>query len=497
MKINEEIKATKKESMDMGWNFNNTYVDLSESLYSMQNPVPVKSPKLVIYNKDLGQSLGLNNQFIESNDGTAIFAGNAIPYGAFPIAQAYAGHQFAYFNNLGDGRAILLGEQITPDGQRFDIQLKGSGRTKYSRGGDGRAALGPMLREYIISEAMYNLGVPTTRSLAVVTSGENVYRESALTGAILTRVASSHIRVGTFQYVSAFSNKEVLKSLADYTIKRHFSNILSSQDKYLLFLRKVINKQAWLIANWQLLGFIHGVMNTDNMTISGETIDYGPCAFMDSFKLSRVFSSIDTAGRYSYANQPNIAQWNLARLADSLIPLIHDDESLAIKLATKEVAEFSKIYNDFWLSGMRKKLGMFSQDKDDKNLIIELFSLMEKYQADYTNTFRQLTIDKLDGQSMFDTTEFESWYKKWKKKLNKQKESKEEITKLMKDNNPSIIPRNHRVEESLAAAEEGDLSVMNNLLYALKKPYAYTKEQEEYTKLPTNYSSPYRTFCGT
>ncbi len=261
MKINEEIKATKKESMDMGWNFNNTYVDLSESLYSMQNPVPVKSPKLVIYNKDLGQSLGLNNQFIESNDGTAIFAGNAIPYGAFPIAQAYAGHQFAYFNNLGDGRAILLGEQITPDGQRFDVQLKGSGRTKYSRGGDGRAALGPMLREYIISEAMYNLGVPTTRSLAVVTSGENVYRVSALTGAILTRVASSNIRVGTFQYVSAFSNKEVLKSLADYTIKRHFSNILSSQDKYLLFLRKVINKQAWLIANWQLLGFIHGVMN--------------------------------------------------------------------------------------------------------------------------------------------------------------------------------------------------------------------------------------------
>lgn len=279
MKINEEIKATKNESIDMRWNFNNTYVDLPESLYSMQNPVPVKSPKLVIYNKDLGQSLGLNNQLLEGNDGTAIFAGNAIPYGAFPIAQAYAGHQFAHFTKLGDGRA----------------------------------ALGPMLREYIISEAMFNLGVPTTRSLAVVTTGEKVYRENALTGAILTRVASSHIRVGTFQYVSAFANKEVLKSLADYTIKRHFSDVLASQDKYLLFLRKIINKQAWLVAKWQLLGFIHGVMNTDNMTISGETIDYGPCAFMDSFKLSRVFSSIDTAGRYSYANQPNIAQQNFLK----------------------------------------------------------------------------------------------------------------------------------------------------------------------------------------
>lgn len=492
-----KINLTKKESLDMGWNFNNTYVDLPESLYSMQNPVPVKSPELVIYNKDLGQSLGLNNHLLEGNDGTAIFAGNTIPYGAFPIAQAYAGHQFGYFTKLGDGRAILLGEHITKKSQRFDIQLKGSGRTIYSRGGDGRAALGPMLREYIVSEAMYNLGVPTTRSLAVVTTGENVYRESALTGAILTRVASSHIRVGSFQYVSSFANKEVLKSLANYTIKRHFSDILSNKDKYLLFFKRVINKQAQLIAKWQLLGFIHGVMNTDNMTISGETIDYGPCAFMDTFKLSTVFSSIDTAGRYSYGNQPNIAPWNLARLADTLIPLIHDDESVAIKLATKEVSEFSKLYNEFWLSGMRKKLGMFSQEQGDKNLIIELFTLMEKYQADYTNTFRQLTIDDLDGQSIFETNEFDSWYKKWKKRLVKQKESKEEIIKLMKDNNPSIIPRNHRVEESLAAAEDGDLSVMKSLLSVLKNPYAYTKEQEEYTKLPTDCSSPYRTFCGT
>ncbi len=492
-----KINLTKKESLDMGWNFNNTYVDLPESLYSMQNPVPVKSPELVIYNKDLGQSLGLNNHLLEGNDGTAIFAGNTIPYGAFPIAQAYAGHQFGYFTKLGDGRAILLGEHITKKSQRFDIQLKGSGRTIYSRGGDGRAALGPMLREYIVSEAMYNLGVPTTRSLAVVTTGENVYRESALTGAILTRVASSHIRVGSFQYVSSFANKEVLKSLANYTIKRHFSDILSNKDKYLLFFKRVINKQAQLIAKWQLLGFIHGVMNTDNMTISGETIDYGPCAFMDTFKLSTVFSSIDTAGRYSYGNQPNIAPWNLARLADTLIPLIHDDESVAIKLATKEVSEFSKLYNEFWLSGMRKKLGMFSQEQGDKNLIIEFFTLMEKYQADYTNTFRQLTIDDLDGQSIFETNEFDSWYKKWKKRLVKQKESKEEIIKLMKDNNPSIIPRNHRVEESLAAAEDGDLSVMKSLLSVLKNPYAYTKEQEEYTKLPTDCSSPYRTFCGT
>ena len=257
-------------------------------------------------------------------------------------------------------------ENILQKSQRFDIQLKGSGRTIYSRGGDGRAALGPMLREYIVSEAMYNLGVPTTRSLAVVTTGENVYRESALTGAILTRVASSHIRVGSFQYVSSFANKEVLKSLANYTIKRHFSDILSNKDKYLLFLKRVINKQAQLIAKWQLLGFIHGVMNTDNMTISGETIDYGPCAFMDTFKLSTVFSSIDTAGRYSYGNQPNIAPWNLARLADTLIPLIHDDESVAIKLATKEVSEFSKLYNEFWLSGMRKSLVCLAKSKEIK-----------------------------------------------------------------------------------------------------------------------------------
>lgn len=498
MKTNteERINLSKNKSMDMGWNFHNTYVKLPESLYSIQDPIPVKSPKLIIYNKNLGQSLGLNH-VLESDNWTAIFAGNAIPYGAFPIAQAYAGHQFGYFTKLGDGRAILLGEQLTSEGKRFDIQLKGSGRTIYSKGGDGRAALGPMLREYIISEAMHSLGIPTTRSLAVVTTGENVFRETALTGAILTRVASSHIRVGTFQYVSAFAKNKELKLLADYTIERHFPEIASDKDKYLLFLNKVVNKQAQLIAKWQLVGFIHGVMNTDNVTISGETIDYGPCAFMDTFKLSTVFSSIDTTGRYSYINQPNIAPWNLARLADTLIPLIHNDEDTAIKLATKEVSDFSKIYNSLWFNGMKRKLGMFSQEDEDEDIIIELLSLMEKYKADYTNTFRELTIGELDGQSLFNTNEFKSWYEKWILRLNKQKESKEKTVLLMKDNNPSIIPRNHRVEESLAAAQKGDMSVMENLLNVLKNPYDYNKEQEEYTKLPTNCSGTYRTFCGT
>ena len=304
----------------------------------------------------------MNVQALQSNDGVAVLAGNQIPEGALPLAQAYAGHQFGHFTMLGDGRALLLGEQITPQGERVDIQLKGSGRTPYSRGGDGRAALGPMLREYIISEAMHALGIPTTRSLAVVTTGESVIRETELPGAILTRVAASHLRVGTFQYVSKWGTVEELRALADYTLKRHFPDVDADENRYLFLLQEVIKRQAALIAKWQLVGFIHGVMNTDNMAISGETIDYGPCAFMDAYDPATVFSSIDSQGRYAYGNQPHIAGWNLARFAETLLPLLHDNQEQAVKLAQDAISDFTELYHSNWLAGMRAKLGIFNEE---------------------------------------------------------------------------------------------------------------------------------------
>ncbi len=314
--------TTSKEINETGWNFDNSYARLSKSFFTSTNPTPVSSPKLIIFNESLAKSLGLNVKKLQGKDGVDVFAGNVIPEGASPLAQAYAGHQFGHFTMLGDGRAVLLGEQINPQGERIDIQLKGSGRTPYSRGGDGRAALGPMLREYIISEAMHALGIPTTRSLAVVSTGEPVIRETDLPGAILTRVASSHIRVGTFQYVANWGNVEELRELADYTLKRHYPEIENGESRYLILLQEVIKRQAELIAKWQLVGFIHGVMNTDNMTISGETIDYGPCAFMDTYDPATVFSSIDRQGRYAYGNQPYIGGWNLARFAETHIATV-------------------------------------------------------------------------------------------------------------------------------------------------------------------------------
>lgn len=514
-------KITREEStdtsMDIGWNFDNTYLNLPDIFFTKQKPTPVKSPNIFILNKSYAETLGLDTNALENHEAASIFAGNKIPKEASPIAQAYAGHQFGHFTMLGDGRAILLGEHITPQGERFDIQLKGSGRTKYSRGGDGRAALGPMLREYIISEAMHNLGIPTTRSLAVIASGEHVIREEPLQGAILTRVASSHIRVGTFQYVSAYGSNEELKTLADYTIERHFPELSSDDNKYLLLLGAVVIKQAELIAKWQLVGFIHGVMNTDNMTISGETIDYGPCAFMDTYSLSTVFSSIDANGRYAYGNQPKIGIWNLSRFAETLLPLIHEDQDKAIELATEEVSEFSNIYNHYWTNGMRNKLGMFGEEAEDKDIIADLLTIMEKYRADYTNTFRYLTKLKLNENcsnkdnsnktnstewdskedDLFDTKEYIDWKARWENRLSKQEESEEKVAKLMKNNNPAIIPRNYRVEDALSAAEQGDLTVMENLLNALENPYSYTKEQDEYALLSPACKQPYRTFCGT
>lgn len=398
---------------------------------------------------------------------------------------------------LGDGRALLLGEHITKNKEKFDIQLKGSGITAYSRGGDGKAALGPMLREYIISEAMNALNIPTTRSLAVITTGENIIREDYMQGALLTRIAASHIRVGTFQFASRFGDTKDLKELADYTINRHYSYIENSENKYLEFLKEVIKNQASLIAKWQSVGFIHGVMNTDNMTISGETIDYGPCAFMDTYDPSTVFSSIDIKGRYAYKNQPKIAAWNLTRFAETLVPLIHEDQDIAVDLAQNEISEFEKIYRKDYLSIMRAKLGIFNEEEEDERLIENLLSLMHKYGADYTNTFVNLTTDKKDGIVLFETSEFNDWHNLWKERLKRQDENKESSFRLMKISNPCVIPRNHKVEEALKSANKGDFSVMDKLLNTLSNPFAYTKEQEEYQTLPQPSNKPYKTFCGT
>jgi uncharacterized protein YdiU (UPF0061 family) len=477
--------------MEQGkWNFNNSYTKLPEIFYTNQSPTTVRAPKLIIFNRSLASSLGVPLQL-------EVFAGNEIPKGSQPLAQAYAGHQFGYFTMLGDGRAILLGEQITDSGERFDIQLKGSGRTPYSRGGDGRAALGPMLREYIISEAMHALGIPTTRSLAVVTTGETITREENLPGAVLTRVSASHIRVGTFEYASRFGTSEDVRILADYTITRHFPRIDTFENKYLQLLREVIKRQASLISKWQLVGFIHGVMNTDNMAISGETIDYGPCAFMDVYDPTTVFSSIDTHGRYSYENQPKIAVWNLARFAETLLPFLHDDKNKAVSLAQEELGKFESLYQDYWLSGMRAKLGLYNNEIDDLLLIEDLLLLMQQHKADYTKTFQSLTFDKNDGQTLFSSPDYYHWNERWQARLDKQSNSKDESKELMKSHNPAIIPRNHRVEEALDAANEGDLSKMHQLLNALNNPYGYTAEQDEYSSLPAPEFCHYKTFCGT
>ncbi|MCM3041183.1 YdiU family protein [Paenibacillus motobuensis] len=483
-----------------GWNFDNSYTGLPTSFYTRIDPTPVRSPKLIVLNHPLASSLGLDATAMQGDEGIAVLAGNRIPEGALPIAQAYAGHQFGYFTMLGDGRAILLGEQISPQGERLDIQLKGPGRTPYSRGGDGRAALGPMLREYIISEAMHALGIPTTRSLAVVATGQPVTREKEHPGAILTRIAASHIRVGTFQYAANYGTVQDLRALADYTIERHYPYITAKapedRARYLMLLEEVIKRQAALIAKWQLVGFIHGVMNTDNMTISGETIDYGPCAFMDTYDPETVFSSIDSMGRYAYGNQPYIGGWNLARFAETLLPLLHDDQELAIELAQDRMSLYMDFYHEDWLQGMRSKLGLADKEEDDELLVNRLLELMKEYGEDYTNTFRALTLNELECAEMFRSPEFTEWHRLWKERLGRQRDLEITSTQLMKSSNPAIIPRNHQVEAALEAAEQGDLSVMERLLTVLSNPYAYSDEQVEYSALPET-TKPYRTYCGT
>lgn len=472
------------------WNFNNSYTKLPEMFYTKQSPIPVPAPKLIIFNHSLAESLGVPMEL-------KVFAGNEIPEGSEPLAQAYAGHQFGHFTMLGDGRAILLGEQITDSGERFDIQLKGAGPTPYSRGGDGQAALGPMLREYIISEAMFSLGIPTTRSLAVVTTGKIVKREKNLPGAVLTRVAASHIRVGTFEYASYFGTPEDVRLLASYTIARHFSGIAEFENRYLLLLREVVKTQASLVSKWQLVGFIHGVMNTDNMAICGESIDYGPCAFMDVYHPSTVFSSIDTRGRYSYENQPKMALWNLARFAEALLPFLHENENEAVRLAQEEIEKFGELYQTHWLAGMRAKLGLYNDKAEDQVLIEDLLQLMQQHQADYTKTFSTLTLGKADGEALFSSPDYCDWQQRWHTRMGQQAQSIAESKALMKRHNPAIVPRNHWVEEALTAAEEGDFSKMHQLLIALENPYGYTSEQERFSKLPVPNSCGYQTFCGT
>ncbi|WP_226035260.1 protein adenylyltransferase SelO [Aquibacillus saliphilus] len=487
-----------KTLKEIGWNFDNSYARLPESFFKSVNPTHVRSPKLIFLNDQLATIMGLSFQELKSEEGVEFLAGNRIPEGAAPLAQAYAGHQFGNFTMLGDGRAVLLAEQITPEDERFDIQLKGSGRTPYSRGGDGRASLGPMLREYIISEAMYALGIPTNRSLAVVTTGEAVIRETELPGAILTRVADSHLRVGTFQYVAKWGKGKDLETLADYTINRHFPDVETSETRYLSLLQEVIKRQAELIAKWQLVGFIHGVMNTDNMAISGETIDYGPCAFMNSYNPATVFSSIDRQGRYAYGNQPPIGGWNLARFAETLLPLLHEDSEKAVKIAQAEISNYMELYRSHWLAGMRSKLGIFNEETDDESLINDLLVMMEKYQSDYTNTFRALTFDKPADFVLFGTPEFAKWKEVWQSRLERQEESRASSHRLMQRSNPAVIPRNHRVEEALeAAVENEDYSVMEKLLEVLSSPYDHSLEQEDYCTPPPESSQPYQTFCGT
>ncbi|UFS71184.1 YdiU family protein [Geomonas sp. RF6] len=481
-----------------GWNFDNSYARLPSTLFSRVNPTPVRSPALAVLNDSLAVVLGLVPEELQEGEGLAALAGNAIPQGAMPLAQAYAGHQFGYFTMLGDGRAILLGEQMTPSGERVDIQLKGSGTTPYSRRGDGRASLGPMLRECIISEAMYALGIPSTRSLAVVSTGESVWREMEMPGAILTRVADSHLRVGTFQYVNGLGNLEDLRVLAEYTLKRHFPDVEEDGDRYLSLLKEVIKRQAVLIAKWQLVGFVHGVMNTDNMALSGETIDYGPCAFMDAYNPATVFSSIDAEGRYAYGNQPRIATWNLTRFAETLLPLLHADPQTAVKLAEEALSEFPEQSRSHWMAGMRSKLGIFNEEGEDEALIERLLKLMHRYRADYTNTFRELMGNDSAGSALHGTSEFQQWHESWQARLVRQAESRSSSQLLMRKSNPALIPRNHRVEEVLAAAvQQGDYRLMHEFLKALSDPYAHTPEQARYATPPDASAPPYRTFCGT
>ena len=480
---------------NINWNFDNTYSRLPDPFREKINPVKVKNPELVMLNKSLAEDLNLDFSDLNQAKLSALFSGNELPNDSRSIAQAYAGHQFGHFTMLGDGRAVLIGEHISKSNHRYDIQFKGSGKTAFSRNGDGRAALGPMLREYIISESMHFLNIPTTRSLAVAKTGEKVIRETQLEGAVLTRVASSHIRVGTFQYIAARNKKGELETLFEYVIKRHYPEIESSKKQALDLLNVVLNKQIELVVNWMRVGFIHGVMNTDNMSIAGETIDYGPCAFMDIYDPKTVFSSIDKLGRYAYCNQPIITKWNLSRFAECLIPLIDGDQDKAIKLATEVIDTFEKKYEEKWLGMMRSKIGLADEDEKDKFLILDLLTWMHQNKVDYTNTFCHLMNFQTQNDIVYENNEFSDWKKRWQERLS-QNSSSEKYINLMRSVNPIVIPRNHIVEDALKKANQGNFEPINNFLKILSSPYTDQKHITEY-QIPSQSDENYQTFCGT
>jgi serine/tyrosine/threonine adenylyltransferase len=478
------------------WQLENTYADLPSQLYTCIHPTPVNAPKLIIFNEKLAKFLGID--LPDDKELLAqIFSGNKLPKKAKPISQAYAGHQFGHFSILGDGRAHLIGEHVLPNGKHFDIQLKGSGQTPYSRNGDGRATLGSMLREYLISEAMHALNIPTSRSLAVVSTGESIMRSSLMEGAILTRVASSHIRVGTFEYANKMLNPKELKMLADYAIARHYPELISHENPYLSFLNLVITQQAKLIASWMHVGFIHGVMNTDNMSISGETIDYGPCAFMDIFSTNKVFSSIDRNGRYEYGSQAHIAHWNLTKLVDSLLPLLHENMDEAIQLAEVSISEYANDFNSAWISGMRSKLGLLNEEEGDYVLAQNLFSWMENAKADFTSTFRDLSYENFSDKNIYNSPDFKKWHSLWQARLSRNSKPIKSSLSVMRKCNPVIVPYNHLVEEALVAAEEGDMNPFFKLLSALEKPFEFSPSNEIFLNSPVDPNPYYQTFCGT
>lgn len=484
-----------------------SYRNLPKRFYTEASSSDFPEPSLLLFHENLAEELGLLESLnaLTKDEKAKLFSGGIFPEGASPIAQAYSGHQFGYLNILGDGRAMLIGECQAPSGRLFDIQLKGSGRTPYSRGGDGKATLAPMLREYLISEAVHALGIPSTRSLAVVTTGEEIFRNEYLPGAVLTRIAASHLRVGTFEF-AAMGSREDIRRLADYAIERHDPDLASQgPEKYLLFLRRVIERQAKLIAKWQLIGFIHGVMNTDNMTISGETIDYGPCAFMDSYEPSTVFSSIDSFGRYRYENQPAIGQWNLARFAETLIPLLDEEPQKALAAATAEVNAFKETFQTALQEGFSKKIGFYRTDPVSETLIRDLLALMQEQKADYTNTFIRLTKELCKEEDhppegtepLFSQESFRQWKKRWREALFRQDENRDQAAALMQSVNPFVIPRNFRVEEVLEKALEGDLHPFTELLDVLRRPYACDPNLRKYQELPKVSMKNYRTYCGT
>jgi uncharacterized protein YdiU (UPF0061 family) len=492
--------------MTVHFPFENTYAALPAGFFARVAPTPVASPRLIKLNRPLAVHLGLDPDRLDGPEGVEILAGTRIPDGADPIAMAYAGHQFGHFvPQLGDGRAILLGEVIDLDGIRRDVQLKGSGPTPFSRRGDGRAALGPVLREYIVSEAMAALGIPTTRSLAAVLTGESVMRETLLPGAVLTRVASSHIRVGTFQYFAARNDPEGVRRLADHVIARHYPQLANADRRYHALLEAVIARQAGLVARWLLIGFIHGVMNTDNTSISGETIDYGPCAFMDHYDPATVFSSIDQQGRYAYANQPRIALWNLTRLAECLLPLLSDERDKAIEDAQSALGDFAEAFNTAYQGGLRRKLGLFSERDGDQVLAQDLLDAMAKNRADFTLTFRRLSeaaqgpIEDAGVRQLFaDPATFDQWATRWRQRTSEEPQDAAVRKTAMRAVNPAFIPRNHRIEAVIEAAATGDdFAPFEQLLTVLSKPYEDQSANAQFASPPEPHQRVLATFCGT